>query len=443
MTTARLSRNGNTIIPPHLPERLAICFYTWAWIFEDAYADLDRALRETKERGFNCVRIDTGALLTHDQAGNRRGPIRFRPWIEDWNNVPYPLKAHEVDVLERVLELFRLADKHDLTVIGTSWLYQDVVTQLADPVLRAEIIAIPYQERIMELARQHDRLVCILKEKGLAQRLAFVETLNEAEYSPLFVPKTAPKAPPTFEEFAHWTWPDLADKAASAMEFNRAVQYLRERHPDILFTMDYAWSGSLDDLWAPDSQLVDFHYYHGLLNKLFKLLDWPLAREPDLDAMPELKRFLVPNPTPWLAFRDRVQHLRHVGSFWHTASWLYHNLDMKVFDAWYAQEAQANEDYYVTTAEAWMGKARDFARARGLPLVTDETGAFWPPINTGIYRDPIGQRHEEILIDIAIRDGYWGIMPTASVSPFMPYWNDPAVVKWLQRVNSRILRGAK
>lgn len=143
MTTARLSRNGNTIIPPHLPERLAICFYTWAWIFEDAYADLDRALRETKERGFNCVRIDTGALLTHDQAGNRRGPIRFRPWIEDWNNVPYPLKAHEVDVLERVLELFRLADKHDLTVIGTSWLYQDVVTQLADPARRAELIAIP------------------------------------------------------------------------------------------------------------------------------------------------------------------------------------------------------------------------------------------------------------------------------------------------------------
>lgn len=58
----------------------------------------------------------------------------------------------------------------------------------------------------MELARQHDRLVGILKKEGLAPRIAFVETLNEAEYSPLFVPKTAPKAPPTFEEFAHWTW---------------------------------------------------------------------------------------------------------------------------------------------------------------------------------------------------------------------------------------------
>jgi hypothetical protein len=430
-------------VPDHLPDRLAICFYVWSWIFEDAYADLDKAMRETKERGFNCVRVDTGALLAHDQQGKPRGVIRIRPWIEDWNNVPYPLRAQEVDVLERVLELFRVADKHDMTVICTSWLYQDLVTQLADPVLHAEIIAIPYKDRIMELARQHDRLVTLLKERGLAHRIAFVEVLNEAEFSPLFVPKTAPTAPPTFEEFARWTWPELADKAASAQEFSRAVRHLRERHRDILFTMDYAWSGSLDDLWAPDSQLVDFHYYHGLLNKLFKLLDFPMDREPDLDARPELRRFLVPNPSSWLEFREKVRHLRHVGAFWHTASWLYHNLDMKVFDAWYKQDAEANEAYYVSTAETWMGKAREFARERGLPLVLDETGAFWPPINTGIYADPVGQRHEEILVDIAIRDGYWGIMPTASMSPYMPYWNDPAVVRWLQRVNARIRRRAE
>lgn len=426
-------------IPAHLPKRLAICFYVWSWIFEDAYTDLDKVMRETRERGFNCVRLDTGALLTHDQAGRPRGPIRFRPWIEDWNNAPYLLKAHEVDVLERVLELFRMADKHDLTVICTSWLYQDLVTNLADPSLRAEIIAIPYKGRIMELARQHARLVSLLKERGLAHRIAFVEVLNEAEFSPLFVPKTTPTAPPTFEEFARWTWPDLRDGAASAQEFNRAVRFLRERHPDILFTMDYAWSGSLDDLWAPESQLVDFHYYHGLLNKLFKLLDFPMDREPDLDARPELKRFLVPHPSSWLAFREKVQHLRHVGSFWHTASWLYHNLDMDAFESWYKQEAQTNETYYIETAEKWMGKARDFARERGLPLVLDEGVAFWPPANTRLYGDPIAQRHEEIVAEIAIRDGYWGIMPTGYVAPYFQNWNDPAVIAWIQRVNARIL----
>jgi hypothetical protein len=188
---------------------------------------------------------------------------------------------------------------------------------------------------------------------------------------------------------------------------------------------------------------VDFHYYHGLLNKLFKLLDFPMDREPDLDAMPELRRFLVPNPSPWLEFREKVRHLRHVGSFWHTASWLYHNIDMDAFEAWYKQEAQANEAYYVETAETWMGKARDFARERGLPLVLDEGVAFWPPANTRLYGDPIAQRHEQIVADIAIRDGYWGVMPTGYVAPYFQNWNDLEVVRWLQCVNKRILGGTR
>jgi len=33
-----------TQIPQHLPGKLAICFYVWPWIFEDAYADLDKAM---------------------------------------------------------------------------------------------------------------------------------------------------------------------------------------------------------------------------------------------------------------------------------------------------------------------------------------------------------------------------------------------------------------
>jgi len=46
-------------------------------------------------------------------------------------------------------------------------------------------------------------------------------------------------------------------------------------------------------------------------------------------------------------------------------------------------------------------------------------------------------------VDIAVRDGYWGIMLTGSMSPYMPYWNDPEVVRWLQHVNRRILGGTR
>lgn len=34
-------------IPSHLPERLAICFYVWNWIFEYAYAGLYKVMRWT------------------------------------------------------------------------------------------------------------------------------------------------------------------------------------------------------------------------------------------------------------------------------------------------------------------------------------------------------------------------------------------------------------
>jgi hypothetical protein len=56
---------------------------------------------------------------------------------------------------------------------------------------------------------------------------------------------------------------------------------------------------------------------------------------------------------------------------------------------------------------------------------------------------PVGQRHEEIPTDIAIRDGYWGIMLTVNMSPYFRYWNDPEVVRWLQRMNERILAGTQ
>jgi hypothetical protein len=57
----------------------------------------------------------------------------------------------------------------------------------------------------------------------------------------------------------------------------------------------------------------------------------------------------------------------------------------------------------------------------------------------GSHKDAVGAFQEEILVDISVRDGYWGVMLTASISPHMPYWNDPEVVRWLQRVNGRIL----
>src|ERR1035437_2134569 len=121
-----------TMIPKHLPRRLAICYYGWDWITSatpgEAYHDMDLAMRQTRERGFNCVRPDLGLGLLYDGRGNRRGPIKFRARFAGANGNMQCVNAKGggvFDLHDRVMHLFGLAEKHDLYVIGTSWLYQD------------------------------------------------------------------------------------------------------------------------------------------------------------------------------------------------------------------------------------------------------------------------------------------------------------------------------
>ena len=47
-----------------LPERLTISFWIWGFMCGkpgNVYHDLDRRMLELKERGFNCIRMDSGA----------------------------------------------------------------------------------------------------------------------------------------------------------------------------------------------------------------------------------------------------------------------------------------------------------------------------------------------------------------------------------------------
>ena len=149
------------MIPEHLPKRLSICYYGWDWITSalpgEAYGDLDRAMKETRERGFNCIRPDLGIGLLFDATGKRRGSVKFQASLPGINSNMQCIDCRgggEYDLWERVMCLFELAEKHDLYTIGTTWLYQDFLSFIADARVRQEaVISIPYQERLMFLAR--------------------------------------------------------------------------------------------------------------------------------------------------------------------------------------------------------------------------------------------------------------------------------------------------
>ena len=61
-----------------LPKKLNICFQLWLAFGgtpSSPYYDLDNVMIEMKERGFNCIRMDSGAGLIHDIHGNLREPF--------------------------------------------------------------------------------------------------------------------------------------------------------------------------------------------------------------------------------------------------------------------------------------------------------------------------------------------------------------------------------
>ena len=75
-----------------LPSRLTISFPLWLIYGTKGeyspYYDIDKVIREHKERGFNCIRIDSGAGLIHDLEGNLREPFDIGDMFGVYEEIP-------------------------------------------------------------------------------------------------------------------------------------------------------------------------------------------------------------------------------------------------------------------------------------------------------------------------------------------------------------------
>ena len=108
-------------IPNHLPHRLAIRYYGHDWLSAslpgDFFGDLDRAMAETKDRGYNCIRADVAPDFKYDMEGRRRGPVKFTDWVPGANSNLHCFNGRggaRYDVFERVIRLFELTRQHDI-----------------------------------------------------------------------------------------------------------------------------------------------------------------------------------------------------------------------------------------------------------------------------------------------------------------------------------------
>lgn len=411
------------VLPEHLPKRLSIGLFIWNWIAMsgpgEPYEDLEKAVAGLAERGFNAVRVEAGFNWCFRADGQPRGEVEFAPFFPQYgdNIVGSGKGGVRHDVLKRVIRLMELAQQYGIWVILSSWEYQDSTCLLADPKIRAEVLGIAEEQRFMVLAQHHDRLLQILEQRGLHRNVAYVEVHNEPEFSLLPGGQIGSKC---------------ADGQVGKKLHADAIAFLRNAHPDILVSADHA---THDPSIVPDNaQVYDQHTYVGFYGDLWgqMLNDF----DPANPLKSELLRRLLKDPVvPYDQFVKSMPLLR---SFWYQPAWLYHNLDNRRFDQWALEQFAQKRQQLKASAVGFFENDSKEATRRGVPAVCDEGGYFWPPLGSQFELTEPGMSLFDFQTDLAIKHGYWGMMPTTYCGPEMPLWNN---VTWLSTVNKRFQTG--
>ncbi len=422
--TNSISKPSTGVLPGHLPPKLSISYWHH-WLYRaqpgGPYADLGKCVLGLKERGFNAVRLNLPLTCAFRLDGAPRGPVDFERPVPGYGEEIDAGTGGRRDVLERLTHLLELARKHDVWAILTSWEFQNSIC-LKDPAVHADLAAVPKERRFLYLAGQHDRLLTFLKAKSLAERIAFVEIHNEPEFSA------------------------LPQGAEGKRLHEEAIAFLRSRHPEILVSADFA---SHDYTVVPDNaQVFDQHIYAGAgwHSSLYnQTITNPAVDVHNPRAFEPLRQILKEEIIPFDAFKTalgtKMMRLdnKEVTDGWLKMRWLWENLDVAKWDAFMAESFPEWKSRIWEKAERHFAEDAADGKRRGLPLVLDEGGFFWPPANSRWELTSDGLSLFDHFADLAIRHGYWGFMPGTYCGPEHLLWRERP--EWLRQVNTRFLTG--
>jgi hypothetical protein len=143
--------------------------------------DFEVRVAEAVERGFNCFRIEGGAGITHDAEGRPRGELEFYPVLPGHDLLTrgqQHMTGGRVDLLKRLIELCTVAKRYNVKLILSSWYYLHTFW-FTDKNVTAELLGLPLEKRFMVFARGLDRILEVLKQRGLADTIATAEIFNE------------------------------------------------------------------------------------------------------------------------------------------------------------------------------------------------------------------------------------------------------------------------
>jgi hypothetical protein len=419
----------------NLPRKLTLTMWDFSWytmtLPGEPYHDLKARFEEAVERGYNTIRICAMPYLLFTAEGKRPGPLRFGSLGQvgqrtRWYNCK---GGAELDGHAHLLELFKQAKAHNCHIILSSWEYQQSPSFLADPELFHELLRIPPKERFMALARSMHQLLLFVKEAGYAEQIAYAELHNEVEFGRL-------------TQVALEEGIDASDVSGTIelMQpyIEEAIDYLRERHPDLLVTGCYTLNEAYAKQYvARNMQVAHFHMYiKGVLQELMdatgitdEAQSFPneLVRSLLREDAPPFESWTLPRGEEWRMEGNPVgMKLLYLHDWADPVQW-----DLYLYDR-YGDHKLA----MLQKADARFEELDEWVRRSKLPVVIGEGYVGYTPLYAQFEEGPVGKFIAEYAIKKGMKLGFWGMTLCSNCAPHHPFWND---IEWQRKWNRYIL----
>jgi len=397
--------------------RLAILFWNFGLLNTGLYGifnDLEPFIAEAVERGYNCIRMESGAGITHDAEGRPRGELEFYPVLPGHDHFTRELQnmtGGRVDLLKRLVELCTVAQRYNVKLILSSWYYLHTFW-FTDKSLTAELLGLPPEERFMVFARGLDRILAELEQRVLADTIANAEIFNEVN------------------GFFHGMPVERVRKVRRRHE--GALDFLQARHPGIRFSLDTSTSSIDPEMVPRNAQVWTFHSYYlwGIYNVFEQDLVFGDTDLNDPAAYAPVRRFLRRDLVPFQAILDSREGRPPILRNWFRRIWLYRNLDpnaMPELERMLQENLEKRIDEFkqkATEAVEQAVKLRDEVLP-GIPLILGEGASYcadhrlrWEE-RSDAYWDVVEHAAR------AYREhGLVGAVPRTNSGPEYPVWHE-------------------
>ena len=419
-------------------KRLAISFWIWAlWDTgtKGFFNDLELRMTELVERGFNCIRVEAGTGITHDAAGNPRGALAFFPALPGHSCFTRQMEhmiGGIVDLLQRLIELCTVAKRHNVKVILSSWYYLHTFW-FTDERVTEELLGLPLDKRFMYFARGLDRILDELKRRDLDDAIFSAEIFNEVDGMSFVGGYGATKR--SVEELHRFR--SLHEDA---------IEFLKARHPGILFALDTYTPWTNTDFVPRNAQAWTVHSYY--LWDVYSVFESGLLK-PDVDlndprSYAPIRCFLRQDLVPFQALLDSRGNRPPIAADWYRRIWLYRNLDpnaMPELEQLLNETLKSKLSHFkqkATDAAAQAVQLRD-AYLPGIPLILGEGASYCADCR--LRWEERSDAYWEVVEHAASawRDhGFLGAVVRTNAGPEDPVWHE--YPERLKRVNA-LFRG--